>query len=386
MRIVYIFVFLKKHRNTFFMKRMLSVCQSIRYLFVSILLWVPITTIVYAKNITILTYPFKNLSEKEYSWIGTGISATATSDLSKIAGVTVITEQDRQEALRELSLNQSGIVEEENQLKVGEFLSADVIFAGDYQVMGDDIRVNVRLVHVEKGTVDKSIKIDGTTSSIFELQDKIVLNLITKTEKIDIADLGSLNLGKKLESSLKQTKRPNLKAYEFYAKGMQVRKRDPEKALYYYNRSKEIGEELGLEKTRNYAYLMRSIGRVHEEKKDWGKTLDYYNQSKAIIEDLGLDETRDYARLIGNIGTVYRKKGNLNEALYYYNHSKEIAKRLSLENTRGYARLMLGIGSVYKRKGNRGKARLHFQIAHKILEDLGLKRQHKMLRRSINRQ
>jgi tetratricopeptide (TPR) repeat protein len=97
---------------------------------------------------------------------------------------------------------------------------------------------------------------------------------------------------------------------------------------------------------------MNSFGIVYDEKGDFDKTLEYYNKSKEIYENLKMQTTKDYAMIMMNTGNGYHQKDELDKALEYYNKSKDVYDTLSMENTDSYAMVMLNIGVVYDDKKN----------------------------------
>ena len=64
--------------------------------------------------------------------------------------------------------------------------------------------------------------------------------------------------------------------------------------------------------------LMSEIGRIYDDKDDLDQALVYYEKSKNIQENLGLEKTIDYAALINNIGFTYYQKNDLDQAQVYY--------------------------------------------------------------------
>ncbi|MFO7665066.1 MAG: CsgG/HfaB family protein [Desulfobacterales bacterium] len=184
------------------MKKLLFSITSALFIFF-FLLTAPCT----AKQINILVHPFENTRGKEYSWISAGMTDTVITDLTHIQEISVVSDQDRRKVLEELKLAQSAIIEEDNMLKVGKLIGANVIFTGSYLVSGNSIRVHARLVNVETGKVENSTKIDGTLNGIFDLQDKAVFTLMGDTEKITIADIKPVKL---TEQDKKKIEDPSL--------------------------------------------------------------------------------------------------------------------------------------------------------------------------------
>lgn len=59
-------------------------------------------------------------------------------------------------ALEELNLGSSDLASEATQLRIGKILGAKLMVFGAYQVIGDIVRLDLRLVEVERGLVVKT--------------------------------------------------------------------------------------------------------------------------------------------------------------------------------------------------------------------------------------
>ncbi|MEI7637537.1 MAG: tetratricopeptide repeat protein [Syntrophus sp. (in: bacteria)] len=365
------------------------------------------TTPCTAKQMNILVHPFENTGDKEYSWISAGMTDTVISDLTRIQNISVVSNQDRKKILEEVKFIFSGLAEEDKMIKLGKLTGANVIFTGSYLVSGPRIRVHARLVNVETGKVESSTKIDGTLYGIFDLQDKVVFTLMGESEKITIADIKPVNLTEQDRKKIAEKPKPKLTAYEWYAKGLEVRETNPKEALTNFKKALDIdpnytdalmntgyiagntlnlfSEALGyLEKAKrifnsrndtksaDYALLMMNIGVVYHSKGQLDRALEYYLNSQTIIDSLRLQNTTNYAALMMNIGIVYDDKGQPDRALEYYLKDKSIADRLGLQNTSGYAVLMNNIGVIYRDKGQLDRALEYYLSSQSIYDRLGL--------------
>ncbi len=360
----------------------------------------------YAKKMNILvdTFTYKGMSK--HSWISAGLTDTVISDLNKFSGVTVITEQDRKKAIKEMKLSQYGFISEETAVKVGKMTGANILFRGSYQVRGNHIRVHARLIKVVNGSVMKSIKIDGTLNNIFKLQDKVVIKLMKETKKIYIAGIEPVKIEQNELKRISKKYKPRALAYEWYSKGLQAQDINPRKALRYYKRAVDISphyfnalNRLGWlygdlskynmalfyykkahkvlvsrneKNTSDYASLMNNLGCVYKKKSNYGAALGYFYKSKMIRERLGLQDTRGYGTVMFNIGQVYSYKNRYDTALKYYLMDKRILDRLGRQNTRGYAYLLNDIGLLYRSKRQYRKALNYYKQAKRIQAYLGL--------------
>lgn len=360
-----------------------------------------------AKQMSILVHPFENTGDKEYSWISAGMTDTVITDLTRIKDISVVSNQDRKRALEEMKFIVSGLAEEEKMMKLGKLTGANVIFTGSYLVSGTRIRVHARLVNVETGKVENTTKIDGTLNGIFDVQDKVVFTLMSETEKITIANIIPIKITEQDRKKIEEKPRPQLNAYEWYAKGLEIEDTNPQEALANYRKALDIdpnyinallsagwtagntlnlfSEALGyleraerIFKGRNetesmgYARLMNNIGVVYGRKGQLDRALECFLNSKSIRERLGLQNTGDYATIMMNIGVVYSMKAQRDQALEYYLNSQSIRDRLGLQNSIDYAKLMENIGIIYSNKGQHDLALEYHLKSQSIFDRLRL--------------
>ena len=66
-------------------------------------------------------------------------------------------------ALEELNLGSSALASETSRLRVGEILGAQLMVFGGYQLVGNQLRIDLRVIEVETGTVIKAS--EQTTSA-----------------------------------------------------------------------------------------------------------------------------------------------------------------------------------------------------------------------------
>jgi tetratricopeptide (TPR) repeat protein/TolB-like protein len=361
-----------------------------------------------AKKLNILVYPFKNTGSEQYSWISAGMTDTVISDLHRIKGVRVISERDRRKAIQEIELGMTGLIHEETIVKVGKITGANLIFTGSYLISGNRIRVNAKLIRVETGQIEKSIKIDGVLDKIFDLQDRIIFSLMAETEKIRITDIKPVRFDSEDRQRIKSKQKPELSAYEWYSRGLEVHYTNPKKALEYYLKALNISpdyfdalnrtgwmyydlsqhqksikyylvaervlREQKLQNTNDFATIMNGLGAVYQLQGALHNSLRYYTRALEIMEQLGLQQTSDYAATLGNIGVVYRHRGEYDKALKYYFNALRIYESLGMHNSTDSASVLNNIGLAYKMKKEYNEALTYYFRAKKIEESSGLQK------------
>src|SRR4051812_45206452 len=78
--------------------------------------------------------PFENLNknDKTMDWIGAGIAETLTTELGRIRDLTLVERSQLNEALKEIKLGQSGVVDTATAQKAGRAIGADSVVIGSY--------------------------------------------------------------------------------------------------------------------------------------------------------------------------------------------------------------------------------------------------------------
>ena len=376
-------------------------------IFILSLLFMSLSTPSIAKMMNILVYPFENTGDKQYSWISAGMTETVINDLMGIREISVISNADRRKIMEETKFIISGLTVEETMLKVGKLTGANIIYTGSYLVSENNIRVIARLINVETGKVESSAKLDGTLEKIFDLQDKVILTLLSDATKVNIPNVTQVKIAEFEKKKIAEKPRPKTTAYELYAKGLELQDTNPKESLTYFKKALEIdktyvsalmsagftaGSTLNLfdealgylnranetlksrkaTKTIDYAMLMKNIGTVYYSKGDLDRALRYYMDSQKIRDSLGLQNTSGYANLMTKIGVVYDSKAESDRALRYYIDSQSIQERIGLQITSGYAQLMMNIGLVYWSKRDIDRALRYYMDSQQIQGGLGL--------------
>ena len=360
------------------------------------------------KKLNILVYPFTNAGPNDYAWIAAGMTDTVIADLGKIREITVISERERRTVMKEIELVQSGAVRDSDVARVGTLTGAHAIFTGSYYVAGKKLRVITKLIDVEKGTIDRAGKVDGTLDDLISLQDRIVLDLLADTEKTSIGKVRPPKISEESRKRVTAQRKTDPKAFELYSRGLTVHDTEPLKALDYYKnalradpdyfdaanrliilltelnrfpeaaklleRTEKSFRDAGEENTLNYAVLLTNAGLLHRLRGNIAGARDYYGRAEELYISLKFDDTADYAALLGDIGQLYWDRNDLDRALEYYEKARALRLRLGLENSREYAELMNNMGLVHWSRKQYDLALRHYAMGQNIMETMKLRR------------
>ncbi len=155
---------------------------------------------------------FANITKNDADdWLGVGIAETVTADLKTIEGISVIGRERIHEVTRRMNITAGADFDNTLATTIGREVAARWIIIGGYQRVGEVVRITARFVDVATGEVERTVKIDGPMSQIFDLQDKIVYEL---SHGLDFAlKSGARDVIGKHETSV-------IEAYECFSRGM----------------------------------------------------------------------------------------------------------------------------------------------------------------------
>ena len=129
--------------------------------------------------VVIAVTPFTNLSgQKDYDWLGTGIGEVFTTKLGSLSCFNLVERIKISETLKEMELGQTGLIDENTAPQVGKMIGAEGLVTGSFQIVGQAIRIDARLLDVETGRVYAFAGAFGELDKIFEAQDRIAASFL----------------------------------------------------------------------------------------------------------------------------------------------------------------------------------------------------------------
>lgn len=233
----------------------------------------PIPILSEAPKNSLAIIPFTNLNkDQDSNWLSVGFTNGVGSKIYGSKNINLIGRDLIENKQKEMNLPPGQGLDPVSADKASRMFGANWMLLGDYQKIGDQIRVSVRLVDLRSGQDTASTQIEGPVGDLFKLQDKIALFIIEKiNNRISEED-------KKRISSL--TSSDNVTAYE---------------------------------------YMSKAAGAFNQN--DYEKAKDYCNQ--ALIVD------PNYFEAIHGLGFISERLGNKTEAMGLYSKALEIAKKKS---------------------------------------------------------
>lgn len=137
-----------------------------------ILLLFILTTLLSAEN-RIAVLPFQNNGDSTNNYLQRGIADMFTTALSQQKGLTVIERSRVSELLTEMEFSLTGVVNEKSAVELGNLSGANRVVLGSFIKLGSKIRIDARLVDVEKGEVVEETAQSGVAATIEELDNAV---------------------------------------------------------------------------------------------------------------------------------------------------------------------------------------------------------------------
>ena len=155
-----------------------------------------ITGVVFSQDnskITIAIMDFQNTSgNHELDYLQKAIPEMLITNLAKSGKLNIVERGRLQDAIREMELGMTGIVDQSKAAELGRAVGANAIIVGSYLEISHMIRINARLIDVKTSKVLKAESVQGRSGKeIFDLMDKLAQSienqLLGKTQKQKVA-------------------------------------------------------------------------------------------------------------------------------------------------------------------------------------------------------
>lgn len=256
-------------------------------LFMTIFLFLFINNLFAEKTIGVSA--FKNLTgDKSLTWLEVGIAESISAKLRNVKDYTVVDRINVDKVVSEISLNQSGLMDDKTAKKAGKAIGADIIVVGSFQKYGNQIRITASLVEVESHKILKQVIETGKMDDIFDLQDNIALKIISESE---------VRVTTEEKQKVVQKFTTNVSAYEYYVKGLEniLTKLDYLKAIEMFNKAIEID--------RNYSLAYAGLGKAYSLR-SW-ELRNYYNKTDPSLMEKSFAASKKALEISPNLDEAH---------------------------------------------------------------------------------
>ncbi|MBA4358925.1 MAG: hypothetical protein C0405_14490 [Desulfovibrio sp.] len=139
---------------------------------------------------TLAVLPFENnavTDHKSYDPLSQGLAAMLITDL-KLAGTSlkVIERAQITALLKEIAMGQTGMIDPSTAVQAGKLLGAQAIAFGAFMVLGNDLRLDARIIKVETSECIQASSITGGKGDFMKLERQLA-EKIAATLKVTLA-------------------------------------------------------------------------------------------------------------------------------------------------------------------------------------------------------
>ena len=131
------------------------------------------------KTLAILPFENNSVTEPEhYEPLTNGLSAMLITDLSNQVSTLKLIERDKIQALlKEIALSQSGAIDQSTAVRAGTILGAQATTFGSFMVLGNQVRIDARIVKVETSEVLMAASILGRSDNFIQLEQELAAKI-----------------------------------------------------------------------------------------------------------------------------------------------------------------------------------------------------------------
>lgn len=282
---------------------------------------------------TVMILPFENTSNKaEFNWVGESI-ANSLTDLLKVPGLNVISNQERKIIQRRLNMPTTNLPSLATSLKLAREGKATLLVSGKYNVIPEkddaaaSISVDAKIIHVNEGRFLSEAFTDGTrkireinlTDAMGNLQSvhgQLAFQILYQRDKA---------LPFKLNEFIEKANKVPSRAFEAYTKGLlSIDATGETRANFFKN---AILIYAGERDNELYTDAALELGHLYLNRKEYDNAIAYFSQIPP--------ENNLYAEAAFYSGLIYWQQKDYEQALAVLNPLAEDLKLTSVYNTLG---------------------------------------------------
>lgn len=124
------------------------------------------------KTLAVLTFENNSVTDPErFAPLEKGLPAMLITDLTNNVNTLKVIERDKiQSLLKEIALSQSGHVDKSTAIRAGKILGAQATTFGSFMVLGQQVRIDARIIKVETSEVLMAESILGRSDDFINLE------------------------------------------------------------------------------------------------------------------------------------------------------------------------------------------------------------------------
>jgi TolB-like protein len=128
-------------------------------------------------TITVLYFD-NDTGDASLEYLGKGLADMMITDLASVPAIQVVEREKLEALLKELKLQRTKYFDPKTAQRIGKGVGARFAVAGSFTSLAPEMRIDVRVVEIASGRVVKSSRVVGKKEQFFELQTKLVAQLV----------------------------------------------------------------------------------------------------------------------------------------------------------------------------------------------------------------
>jgi len=253
------------------------------------------------ENGRILVIEFTDL-RKKFTYLGTYLSEKLSEELSQVDGMTLVNRADIELIMGELTFQQSGMVSQDDIVRIGEFSGANILISGTITDLGDEIDISAKITNIITSEVSPiSFRMQKTKEKM------ALISAITIVEEEKEQELTEHI--KQLQSEIDHRKQELERLMTRGAEEIEVKLREEEEQKrqelkdYYERRLNEIESAVQVEEQQKRQQLVLIEQQLRE---------------KSDILALLKEKEKELAAYENEINRIYQRIAKQNNAIENY--------------------------------------------------------------------
>ena len=184
-----------------------------------------------AARITVSDFQVQS-ANPDYRFLGKGFAEFVSIELMRANGVELVEREKRLEAIREIELSQTGLIDEKAQIEAGKLLTAEYIVLGSIYDINNQLSITVRIIETRSTRVIWQDKVTGKLAQYDTLSAQITAKILGRLNIIVPASVNA-----KQQSVVEKTEQVALK---FSTAVDAVDRRDTDAARHILDEAKQL--------------------------------------------------------------------------------------------------------------------------------------------------
>ncbi len=119
-----------------------------------------------------------------YKFLGKGFAEFIAIELMKSEAIELVEREKRLDAIREIELSQTGLVDEKKQIEAGKLLTAEYVVLGSIYDINNQLSITVRIMETRSARLIWQDKVTGRLAQYDSLSAQIAARILTKLNLI----------------------------------------------------------------------------------------------------------------------------------------------------------------------------------------------------------